>query len=179
MNDVKITLILGGAASGKSEFAERMLSPHPNRHYIATTITMENDPEMAAKIARHRQRRSEHWQTHEIPVNLTQELPQIMATKEPILVECLSMWVSNLMMAEKNIHTETENLIKTIENPTAPIIFVSLEVGLGIVPDNALARQYRDALGQLNQKIAAVAENVILVVAGQPLYLKGQNQNGI
>ncbi|MCX8506619.1 MAG: bifunctional adenosylcobinamide kinase/adenosylcobinamide-phosphate guanylyltransferase [Alphaproteobacteria bacterium] len=205
-----ITLILGGASSGKSLFAEqftlktspiknygaqRYMVENNNRHYIATYQTIGNDLEMADKIERHRQRRLSNWTTHEVPLDLVSKLSQLTQQDEglPILVECLNMWVTNMLENKIDIgragdalaqlcqyvsnHAKNRKIHGYWEGQSAkiaPIIFVSLEVGLGIVPDNALARQYRDALGTLNQQIAAIAEKVILVVAGQPLYIKGQ-----
>ena len=192
-----ITLILGGASSGKSEFAEKLLgeldskshlqarrgNPFANAvlpanqkfHYVATSQVRLDDAEMQAKIARHQARRVTEWQTHEVPLDLPSKLAELRSSHAPILVECLSMWVNNLMEAEWDIRQAARDLMAISEQSDTPIIFVSLEVGLGIVPDNALARQYRDELGKLNQKIAAIADKVILVVAGQPLYIKGQN----
>ena len=181
---IMITLILGGASSGKSEFAEKFVQNFATAsefngtkplfcHYIATSQVRFDDPEMQAKIARHQARRGTEWQTDEVALDLSKTLAELSQRREPILVECLSMWVNNLMEAGREIDQASHELITACEKSDAPIIFVSLEVGLGIVPDNALARQYRDALGTLNQKIAAIADNVILVVAGQPLYIKG------
>jgi adenosylcobinamide kinase / adenosylcobinamide-phosphate guanylyltransferase len=165
-----LTLILGGARSGKSYYAESLITALPPPWtYVATAEP--GDAEMAERIAAHRARRGADWRTLETPRDLVQAL----ATQAgmPFLVDCLTLWLSNALLAGADIGAEIERLESAVARATAPLVLVANEVGFGIVPDNALARRFRDAQGKLNQRIAARANRVILVVAGLPLTLKG------
>lgn len=165
-----VTLILGGARSGKSALAERLtLGAGAAPLYLATAESW--DDEMRARIALHRtQRDGRGWRTIEVPL----DLPKVLAAEAgPVLVDCLTLWLTNLMLAEHDIDAATEALMAALDRPALTVL-VANEVGLGIVPDNALARRFRDAAGRLNQTIAARADTVIFTAAGLPLVLKGQ-----
>lgn len=170
-----ISLILGGARSGKSEYAETLATSTAEEYglqklYIATA---ENrDDEMNARIIKHKQRRGTDWQTFEEPLNIASLIETAQNANSVIMIDCLTLWLSNLMAAEKDINAETERLKNTLEVAECPIILISNEVGLSIVPENALARAFRDEQGLLNQKLAKGATNVVFMAAGLPLILK-------
>jgi adenosylcobinamide kinase/adenosylcobinamide-phosphate guanylyltransferase len=171
----KVTLVLGGARSGKSRFAEALIAAHPGRPvYLATA--QAGDAEMAERIRRHRARRGDSWTTIEEPLALPQALASATRDNAPVLVDCLTLWLSNLMAARRSVERETQSLIESLSSLAAPVVFVSNEVGLGIVPDNALARAFRDHAGFLHQAIAAAADRVYLIAAGLPLLLKKEDQ---
>ncbi len=136
--------------------------------YCATAQAL--DDEMRARIAHHRQRRGEGWLTVEAPLALA---PVIEAETRPVLVDCLTLWLTNIMLAGRDAEAETATLIEAARASRAPIFFVANEVGLGIVPDNALAREFRDNAGRLNQALAALAAKAVFMAAGLPLVLKG------
>jgi adenosylcobinamide kinase/adenosylcobinamide-phosphate guanylyltransferase len=167
-----LTLVLGGARSGKSRYAEAavMTSPAP-WIYVATAEPF--DDEMAARIAEHRSRRGGQWQTVEAPVDLAGAIAGTPASAT-VLVDCLTLWLNNLMFKGRDIDAETERLEAVLAARQAPVVLVSNEVGSGIVPDNAEARRFRDLQGRLNQRIAARADRVVLLVAGLPMIVKGQ-----
>lgn len=166
------TLVLGGARSGKSRFAEQICRDSGlNLHYIATGRAW--DAEMEARIAAHRADRGPAWTTHEAPLSLIETLAAIDDPGNIVLVDCLTLWVTNLMMEERAGTAEFEALAKAVAAPRARIVLVSNEVGLGIVPDNKMAREFRDHAGRLHQRIAEVAEQVYFVAAGLPLKMKG------
>lgn len=168
----RITLVLGGARSGKSAFAEALaVQSGLQRHYVATGQAY--DAEMDERIARHRSDRGDGWITHEIPLNLIGRLPQLADEARVVLVDCLTLWVTNLMMAEDDVDAASRLLIDCLAAWRGQIILVSNEVGMGIVPDNKMAREFRDHAGRLHQRIAAVADEVFLVAAGLPLKMKG------
>lgn len=165
-------LVLGGARSGKSAHAERLvqtLAAGARPVYLATAEA--GDGEMADRIAQHRARRGDGWRTLEAPLDLVGALAQV-TDGAPVLVDCLTLWLANLMAAERDVAAETERLIAALDGRAGTVLFVSNEVGWGIVPDNALARAFRDAAGRLHQAVAAAADEVYLVVAGLPLALK-------
>jgi adenosylcobinamide kinase/adenosylcobinamide-phosphate guanylyltransferase len=165
-----VTLVLGGARSGKSHYAEWLIATSPKPWvYIATAEA--KDSEMAARIAAHQARRDAGWQTIEAPHELPEALAAVPA-EAAVLVDCLTLWLSNLMLGAFNIDAMTAKLEQALAAREGPTVFVSNEVGLGIVPDNALARQFRDAQGTLNQRVAARAERVIMMVAGIPVAVK-------
>ncbi len=172
-----ITLILGGARSGKSALAERLAESQPGPCvYVATAEAW--DEEMTERIAQHQARRGNRWHTHEAPRDLVACLQRLSdgGPERPgvILVDCLTLWLTNIMLAERAIGTEIQALTACLPDLRVPVILVSNEVGLGIVPENALARRFRDHAGRLNQATAAVAHSVIFVAAGLPLVLKGE-----
>jgi adenosylcobinamide kinase/adenosylcobinamide-phosphate guanylyltransferase len=165
-----LTLVLGGARSGKSCYAESLITALPPPWiYVATAEP--GDAEMAERIVAHRARRGGDWRTLET----SRDLVQALATQAgmPLLVDCLTLWLSNALVAGADIGAEIERLESAVARATAPLVLVANEVGFGIVPDNALGRRFRDAQGKLNQRIAARANRVMLVVAGLPLTLKG------
>jgi adenosylcobinamide kinase / adenosylcobinamide-phosphate guanylyltransferase len=165
-----VTLVLGGARSGKSRYAESLIAASPPPWlYVATAEA--HDDEMAARIAEHRARRGAQWRAIEVPRDLAGAL-RSMPAAGAVLVDCLTLWLSNLMLADADIAAETARLDGALACATSPVVLVSNEVGLGIVPDNALARRFRDAQGRLNQQVAARADRVVLMVAGLPLVVK-------
>ncbi len=167
----QLTLVLGGARSGKSTYAEGLLTAIPGPWaYIATAEAF--DGEMVDRIKHHKGRRGDGWVDHETPLEIADTLANRTA-ELPSLVDCLTLWVSNLMHADRSIPEATDTLLAAVSKRVAPCVMVSNEVGLGIVPDNALARAFRDEAGRLNQKIAAAADRVVFVAAGLPLTLKG------
>jgi adenosylcobinamide kinase / adenosylcobinamide-phosphate guanylyltransferase len=167
----RLTLVLGGARSGKSRYAEGLIRALPPPWiYVATAEP--GDAEMAERIAIHRTRRGAGWNTLEVPRDLAGALSAHEGT--PFLVDCLTLWLSNVLLAGADIDVEIERLECALTRATAPLVMVANEVGFGIVPDNPLGRRFRDAQGLLNQRIAARADRVVLVVAGLPLTIKGQ-----
>jgi adenosylcobinamide kinase / adenosylcobinamide-phosphate guanylyltransferase len=169
----RLTLVLGGARSGKSRHAESIVATVPPPWiYVATGEA--RDDEMATRIAAHRARRGAEWRTIEAPRDIAGVLVGAPAGGA-VLVDCLTLWLSNLMLADADIDAECDRLDDALARATRPVVLVSNEVGFGIVPDNALARSFRDAQGRLNQRVAAQADRVVLMVAGLPLVVKGQS----
>jgi adenosylcobinamide kinase / adenosylcobinamide-phosphate guanylyltransferase len=171
----KITLITGGARSGKSTRAIEIAATASAglRYFIATGEAL--DDEMAARIARHQESRPPEFHTIEAPVNVISAIAGIERRAAIAIVDCLTLWVSNLMRtytADTAILGEADRLATAFRSASFPIVVVTDEVGMGIVPDNAMSRRYRDLLGWTNQKIAAVADEVILMVSGYPLKVK-------
>jgi adenosylcobinamide kinase/adenosylcobinamide-phosphate guanylyltransferase len=165
-----VVLITGGARSGKSRRAEARAHTLPGRPvYIATAEAL--DEEMAERIARHRARRGSEWIEREVPLELTQALLETDGAGAR-LVDCLTLWLSNLLHVERDWSHAIAELANTLKRQHSPVVLVTNEVGLGIVPDNALARAYRDAAGIMNQTIAGIADEVEFVVAGLPMKLK-------
>ena len=167
-----ITLVLGGASSGKSAWAERyILKKGQKVGYIATAQAL--DAEMKEKIAQHRGRRGDEWTTREEPLNIISCFDAFPAEK-PILLDCATLWLSNLVLAEKNVAAESSAFIDYLHNYTGKLVIVSNETGLSVVPHTRLGRDFQKAQGQLNQQLAALADRVVLIVSGLPLLLKGQ-----
>lgn len=163
-------LVLGGARSGKSRHAEAQCEGLPGTiNYIATAQAF--DAEMRDRIATHRARRSKRWQTIEAPIDLPAAIAQAQQSG-PILVDCLTLWLSNLVLAGEDIDRWSKDLVTAVGGCTVPMVLVSNEVGLSIVPENALARRFRDEAGLLNQHVAAVCDRVHFVAAGLPVTLK-------
>lgn len=168
----KSVLVLGGARSGKSSYAEKMAqSSGLQPLYLATGRAF--DDEMENRIAIHRDRRGSDWQTVEEPLDLVGALTLHVAFDRFVLVDCLTLWLTNLMMAERDVTAETAGLVAMLPNLAGPVVFVSNEVGFGIVPENRMAREFRDHAGFLHQAVAAVADEVYLIAAGLPLKMKG------
>jgi adenosylcobinamide kinase/adenosylcobinamide-phosphate guanylyltransferase len=166
-----VTLVLGGARSGKSGFAEAITVAHPRGCLYLATAEI-GDAEMAERVRQHRARREAHWRTIEAPLEIA---PAIVAETEQgtaVLVDCLTLWLSNLLGAGRDPDRETDVLVRALGQAGGPAVFVANEVGLGIVPDNTLARAFRDHAGRLNQRIAGIANDVFFVAAGLPLRLK-------
>ena len=165
-----LTLVLGGARSGKSRYAESLIAVLPPPWaYVATAEA--GDHEMAVRIRTHRARRGPSWRTIEAPRDLTAAFAA--CERMPVLVDCLTLWLSNLMLADAEINAEVGRLEEALAATVAPVVLVANEVGSGIVPDHVLGRKFRDLQGLLKQRIAARADRVVLMVAGLPLALKG------
>lgn len=165
-----VTLILGGARSGKTKRALTLAELFDKRFYIATAEAL--DAEMAERIARHRQERDAAWTTIEAPLNLAAAIGNLPPGNTVGVVDCLTLWLSNLMGAGRNIEIAAAELCASISRAPIPIILVSNEVGLGLVPETSLGREFRDHQGRLNQAIAGIAGRVEFVAAGLPLQLK-------
>ncbi|MDF2389525.1 bifunctional adenosylcobinamide kinase/adenosylcobinamide-phosphate guanylyltransferase [Nostoc ellipsosporum NOK] len=165
-----MAFIIGGARSGKSAHAETLVTALPAPWaYIATAQAY--DDEMRERISLHRSRRGEGWTTIDAPLDLCEVL-QGLPDSQPVLVDCLTLWLTNHMLADHDVAAECRRLADVLSRPRGPWFVVSNEVGQGIVPDNALARRFRDDSGRLNQQVAAVADTVLLMVAGLPLKVK-------
>ncbi|MBO1075163.1 bifunctional adenosylcobinamide kinase/adenosylcobinamide-phosphate guanylyltransferase [Roseomonas marmotae] len=168
---MSITLVLGGARSGKSRHAEALVARHPAPWvYLATAEAW--DEEMRARIAEHRARRGPEWQTVDAPLGLPVALAA--AGARPVLVDCLTLWLTNLMLGGRDVEAATAALEAVLAARAAPTVLVANEVGLGIVPETPLGRAFRDKAGVLNQRIAARAQHVHFIAAGLPLLLKGE-----
>ena len=164
-------LVLGGARSGKSRYAQqRVEACGGTLAYIATAQAL--DEEMADRIARHRADRGERWTTIDAPIDLPAAIRRTAEQADAMLVDCLTLWLSNLLLADADIEAASGALAHAIRICPRPIALVANEVGLGIVPDNPLARRFRDAAGRLNQQIAAITSDVVFVAAGLPMVLK-------
>lgn len=168
----KITLVLGGARSGKSSYAEAIIEKNKQtKIYIATAEVL--DDEMSDRVEKHRLQRGNDWKTLEIPINIAEQITNPDYINAVIIVDCLTLWLSNLLHKEMDVIQHINLLIESLKITQVKVILVSNEVGLGIVPENALARQFRDYAGILHQKVAEVADEVVLVVAGIPIKIKG------
>ncbi len=167
----RLSLVLGGARSGKSAFAESLVlaSPAP-WFYLATAEAL--DEEMAARIHKHRARRDTRWRTIEAPHRLAEALAEA-PEEAPLLIDCLSFWLSNRLLAGANLAVEIDQLVEILSSRRALTVAVSSEVGLAVIPENPLARAFRDAAGELHQAVAGIAASVTLTVAGCPLKVKG------
>lgn len=164
-------LVLGGARAGKSRYAQtRAEAFDAELMFVATA--QPSDTEMADRIAAHRADRGSRWSTIGVPLELATAIRDTSRPDRLLLVDCLTLWTSNLMLAEHDIARATEELASAIGAASGPLVFVANEVGLGIVPRNVLARRFRDEAGRINQRIAAAADEVVFVAAGLPLKLK-------
>lgn len=165
----RLVLVLGGARSGKSSHAESLICGRPAPWlYIATAQAL--DDEMRQRIDLHRQRRDRGWETIEAPVRLAEAVAG--AGGQPLLIDCLTLWLTNHLLAGSDLDAESARLDATLARRRGLTVVVANEVGLGIVPDNPLARRFRDAAGRLNQRLAAIADEVVLMVAGLPMKVK-------
>ncbi len=166
-----LSLVIGAASSGKSRWAEGVVRQAGRpKTYIATAQPL--DDEMIAKIGRHRRDRGQDWHNIEAPLDLVTALCAV-PDQHVVLVDCLTMWLSNQMLAETDISAEITALLQALTQMQPPVVLVTGEVGASVVPDNALARRFQSAQGQLNQRLAARADLVVAVIAGLPLALKG------
>ncbi len=164
-----LTLVLGGARSGKSRHAEQLVTAHEAPWiYVATAEAF--DDEMRERIAEHQARREIGWRTVEAPVDLPDAL--VRHGSMPVLVDCLTLWLTNLMLGNHDILAATDALAAALERRQAPVVLVSNEIGLGLVPETPLGRAFRDEAGRLNQRVAAVADRVLFMVAGLPMTVK-------
>lgn len=165
------TLVIGGARSGKSAYAERLVEESGLKPvYLATATT--GDDEMSERIRIHIERRGNVWSTVEEPLALTAAIQEHSNNGSAVLVDCLTLWLSNLMTLSRNIEQETHELTATLPNLNGPVVFVTNEVGLGIVPANELARTFRDHAGRLNQAVAHASDHVVMMISGLPMSLK-------
>jgi adenosylcobinamide kinase/adenosylcobinamide-phosphate guanylyltransferase len=177
----RITLVLGGARSGKSRYAELLIEsalaagPYEGATYLATAEAL--DAEMTARIEEHRRRRSDAWRTVEAPLDLVAALTGHANPLHPALVDCLTLWLSNVIGDGRDADAEATALAARLRDLPGPAVLVSNEVGLGIVPNNALARDFRDRAGRLNQVVAEVADRVLFVAAGLPLVMKDNKRD--
>lgn len=164
-------LVLGGARSGKSAYGERIVTESAARHvYLATAEA--HDGEMVERIAHHKSRRGEGWHTIEEPLAIAEVLRSRVGEGDAVLVDCLTLWLSNLMATERDVQAAVDDLLMAMSACAARVVFISNEVGWGIVPDNEMARRFRDEAGRMHQRIAERADGVVAVMAGLPLVLK-------
>lgn len=171
MRPLNSTLVLGGARSGKSLHAER-LAERSGLALLYVATAEAGDREMADRIAHHRARRGAGWTTREEPLDLPGLLDREAEAGRALLVDCLTLWLSNLMLAGRDPADATRELCHVLAAVPGPVILVSNEVGMGLVPETPLGRRFRDAQGRLNQAVAAAVPRVLFVAAGLPLVLK-------
>ncbi|MDH5298480.1 MAG: bifunctional adenosylcobinamide kinase/adenosylcobinamide-phosphate guanylyltransferase [Desulfobulbaceae bacterium] len=168
-------LVLGGCRSGKSAYAESWAAERFARKLLVATLAASDDAEMAARVALHRARRDQSWGTVEEPLHLAAALRSHQGETDVFLVDCLTMWITNCLLAglsDPAIEQEVKGLASTVNALACPVVLVANEVGLGLVPENALGRRFRDLAGWANQQLAANCQQVVLVAAGLPLILK-------
>ncbi|GAA6135128.1 bifunctional adenosylcobinamide kinase/adenosylcobinamide-phosphate guanylyltransferase [Oceaniserpentilla sp. 4NH20-0058] len=166
-----IHLVLGGARSGKSGYAEQLAKDSQlNVLYLATAKAF--DAEMAKRIAKHQADRPSHWQTQEVTSELAQTIDQCRGENQLVLVDCLTLWLMDVMESKRGLDQAVDELLMTLQRAQVPVILVSNEISMGVVPMGELSRSYVDNLGRLHQKIAQIAENVTLMVAGIPMVVK-------
>jgi len=167
----QLQFVVGGAASGKSAFAERLIRQRGKpKLYVATMQPF--DDETKAKIADHRRDRGDDWTTVEAPIDVARVLNTAEAN-QAVLLDCATLWLTNVVLAERDVEGDCAALLDALRGCAADVVVVSNEVGMGIVPDNALSRRFRNAQGRLNQMLAGAADDVVTVIAGLPLVLKG------
>ncbi len=171
MTALATTLVLGGARSGKSAFAGKLIGDSGLSRVYLATATAEDD-EMRSRIAHHRAQRGDGWITVEEPLALVDALTREATHGRAVLVDCLTLWLSNLMFAERDPEVEGHRLTRFLGGVKSPVVLVSNEIGLGLVPETPLGRSFRDAQGRLNQIVAAAVPNVVFIAAGLPLWLK-------
>ncbi|MGK6323894.1 bifunctional adenosylcobinamide kinase/adenosylcobinamide-phosphate guanylyltransferase [Sphingomonas sp. DT-51] len=171
MTDARVTLVLGGARSGKSRHAQALAEATGGRLVFVATAQAFDD-EMRERIARHRDDRDARWRTVEAPLALAETIALEGAVGAVLLVDCLTLWASNLLLSEAETGAALDAFDAALRDTPAHVVLVANEVGLGIVPDNALARRFRDLAGTINQRVAAYADRVLFVAAGLPLVLK-------
>lgn len=172
------TLILGGVKSGKSRLAET-LATSTNRPVVLIATATAEDDEMKTRIKHHRQSRPPHWQIIEEPVSLATVLTQPIEDKKCIIIDCLTLWMTNLLLADDNslLEKEKQALINSLSTSTGNLIMVSNETNMGIIPMGNLTRRFCDETGILHQQIAEQCDNVFLTIAGLPMTLKGSLKN--
>lgn len=171
-NKGRIVFVIGGARSGKSSFALSEAAKVSGRKaYIATAEAL--DKEMKDRIEKHRKERSKEWDTLEEPLKIADAIKKTAGSYNGVILDCLTLWLSNIIQAELDVALQIENFISTLSaRHSSRVYIVSNEVGMGIVPDNELARKFRDLAGMLNQKVAELSDDVYLVTAGIPLKIK-------
>ncbi|MFO7886587.1 MAG: bifunctional adenosylcobinamide kinase/adenosylcobinamide-phosphate guanylyltransferase [Desulfobacteraceae bacterium] len=171
----KTTLIIGGCRSGKSRHALDMANQIPGTKKIFIATSVPSDPEMEKRVMKHKQDRGDLWKTAEVPLEIAKAVSRMSKKADVILVDCLTLWVSNLLAeghGEEEIFQACNEFIQVLETALCPVILVSNEVGSGIVPENEIARQFRDITGFVNQQVAASVTSVIWSVAGIPVVIK-------
>lgn len=176
------TLVIGGCRSGKSNHALKISTQISGPRRFVATCNPGNDDEMLARVAQHRHDRSTDWETTEVPVNLATAVRSFGDQAGVVLVDCLTLWVGNLLHAgcdQGDVERHCRELIDALTAATHPTILVSNEVGTGIVPENPLARRFRDVAGFVNQTVAAAAHRVVWMVAGIPVTIKGDGQGSL
>lgn len=173
MKHLPLVLVLGGARSGKSRYAERLVAEKGEPVTYIATAGAPRDEEMRARIALHQSRRPDEWQTVEAPLALADA---IRATRGIVLVDCLTLWLTNVMLDERDLDAETATLLAAMADRAGPVVAVANEVGEGIVPATPLGRRFRDWQGVLNQRVAEAASDVVLLVAGCPIIVKPRNE---
>jgi adenosylcobinamide kinase / adenosylcobinamide-phosphate guanylyltransferase len=167
-----VTLVLGGVRSGKSHYAQQLGERAERVVFVATARAC--DDEMRRKVARHRSSRPQHWQTVEEPLGLAEAVAQYGPACDLIIIDCLTLFAANLLEAGGDEQIRIDALCLALQSPPSAVVLVSNEVGSGVVPEYPSGRRFRDLLGEMNQSVARVASNVLLLVAGLPLVLKGQ-----
>jgi adenosylcobinamide kinase/adenosylcobinamide-phosphate guanylyltransferase len=173
----EITFIIGGCRSGKSRYALDLAGKLSENKKIFMATCLPQDEEMRQRVARHQKDRGKTWITLEVPIDLPEAVTQNSSKGDVILVDCLTLWISNLLtktqeVSEDEVIESVDNLTQAIQTVNCPVILVSNEVGTGIVPENQLARQFRDIMGMTNQRVAACADAVIWMAAGIPVTIK-------
>jgi adenosylcobinamide kinase/adenosylcobinamide-phosphate guanylyltransferase len=173
----EITFVIGGCRSGKSRYALELAAKLSQNKKIFIATCLPQDEEMRQRVARHQKDRAKTWITLEVPIDLPEAVAQNSSQGDVILVDCLTLWISNLLtktqkISEDEVIESVDNLTRALQTVTCPVILVSNEVGTGIVPENQIARQFRDIMGMANQRVAACAEGVIWMVAGIPVKIK-------
>ena len=172
----KKIFVLGGCRSGKSSYALETAQKFSGNKKVFIATCVPRDDEMKLRVARHQQERSRHWHTVEAPLHLPQAIVEAGGKASVLLIDCLTLWINNLLMENydsEQILDQVQSLSRAVSSATLPVVLVSNEVGTGIVPDNKLARLYRDLVGSTNQAVAACADQVIWTVAGIPVIIKG------
>ena len=176
----EITFVIGGCRSGKSRYALDLAGKLSENKKIFIATCLPQDEEMRQRVARHQKDRGKTWITREVPIDLPEAVTQNSSQADVILVDCLTLWISNLLtktqkISEDEVIESVDNLTRALQTVKCPVILVSNEVGTGIVPENRLARQFRDIMGMANQRVAACADGVIWMVAGIPVKIKGSS----
>ena len=172
-----ITLVIGGCRSGKSRHALEIAEQINARRQVFVATCQPGDDEMHRRVQQHRRQRSDRWQTVEEPLELAKVIGTWAAPQSIVLIDCLTMWISNFLLESEDNDpqgtiTRTDGLVEALQKAAGPVILVTNEVGAGIVPENQLARRFRDAAGSVNQQVAAVAARVVWMVAGIPVKVK-------
>ena len=174
MSTLKNTFVLGGVKSGKSHYAESLVESHGRGLYLATAKKELEDLDMLNRIRVHEARRGKAWQTIEEPIQIARVISEKACLERTILVDCLTLWVTNLMLAEKNIENEFRDLTEALKGAAGPVVVVSNEVGLGGISGNELAREFADHIGYLNQLMAKTCKCVVMVLAGLNITVKDE-----